>query len=82
MSRRRRKAAKSKRWLWIVGALVGATAAYFVVLRWRADSALPIPGESAEQRAPSQQQPPREEIHDSERDALGRVLRERTTHGH
>jgi hypothetical protein len=76
MSPRRRKAAKPRRWLWLLGALVGATAAYFVVLRWRADSMLPIPGQPAERGV--QHQIPQEEIHDSERDALGRVLRERT----
>ena len=84
MSRRRRKASQAKRWLWIVGALVGATAAYFVALRWRADSALPIPGESMEHHVQPQSPPqrPHEEIRESERDALGRVLRERTARGH
>jgi len=80
MRARRRKASRAKRWLWIVGALVGVTAAYFVVLRWRADSALPIPGESAEHQV-QPKPPPHEEIRDSERDALGKVLRERSAHG-
>jgi len=78
MSRRRRKKATPKRWLWLLGAVFGATAAYFVVLRLRADSALPIPGHASE-RAPASA--PNEEIRDSERDALGRVVRERS-HAH
>ena len=76
MSRRTRKSARPKRWLWVLGAVVGATAAYFVVLRMRADSALPIPGRGSERATPSPA--PKEEIRNSERDALDRVLRERS----
>jgi hypothetical protein len=75
MKRRKRKSTTPKRWLWLLGAALGATAAYFVVLRMRADSRLPIPGEGAQRaQAPA----PQEVIRDSERDALGRVLRERS----
>ena len=75
MSRRRRKSKTPKRWLWLLGAAIGATAAYFVVLRMRADSRLPIPGQGSNRaQAPA----PNEVIRDSERDALGRVLRERS----
>jgi hypothetical protein len=60
----------------VLGAVVGVTAAYFVALRMRADSALPIPGQASERAAPSPA--PKEEIRNSERDALDRVLRERS----
>jgi surfactin synthase thioesterase subunit len=76
MSRRKRKSATRRRWLWVLGTVVGATAAYLVALRLRADSALPIPGQVSERAAPSPA--PKEEIRNSERDALDRVLRERS----
>jgi hypothetical protein len=76
MSRRKRKSATRRRWVWVLGAVVGVTAAYFVALRMRADSALPIPGRGPERAAPSPA--PKEEIRNSERDALDRVLRERS----
>ena len=79
MSRRRRKSKKGKPWLWVLGAMVGAIAAYFVVLRVRADSSLPIPGQVPDRSA--QAVAPREEIHKAERETLDRVLRERA-HGH
>jgi hypothetical protein len=76
MSRRKRKSATRRRWVWVLGAVVGVTAAYFVALRMRADSALPIPGRGPERAALSPA--PKEEIRNSERDALDRVLRERS----
>jgi len=82
--KRRRKSARSRGWLWALGAAVGALVAYFFVAhRGSGSKSIPLPGESMEPAAsepaaapapPSER--PREEIHDSERKALDKVLRE------
>ena len=88
MSRgRRRKKSARGRWLWVVGAAVGALVAYFFVAhRHRGSSVIPLPGEATLQPAPpaaaqgpekGTAQGPAEVIHDSERQKLDRVLRER-----
>lgn len=74
MSRRKRGRPKPGRWLWLLGALVGATGVYFAY-RPRASGDIPRPGEdrrSLDKSAPSEQ------IGNHEREALDRVLRERT----
>ena len=76
MSRRRRKGTKRGWWLWIAGAAAGAIAAYFfVAYRGTGSGTIPLPGESITREAGN---PPREEIRESERQALDRVLRDKS----
>ena len=78
MSRRKRRPTSNsmfKRWLWLLGTLAGALLAY-LFFRHPRESAIPIPEEAASgvETPPA----PREEIRDSDREALDRVLRERS----
>jgi anti-sigma factor RsiW len=73
---RTKRSRRPRWWLWILGAAVGAVAAYFLVPhRGSGSAAIPLPGEAAERQGV---EPPHEEIHDVEREALDRVLRERS----
>jgi hypothetical protein len=74
MSRRRRRS-PSGPWLWLLGTLAGALAAY-LFFRHPGGPAIPVPGEAA--RRVETSPAPREEIRDSDREALDRLLRERS----
>jgi hypothetical protein len=74
MTRRRRKSSRSRPWLWIVGAVVGAAAAYLAYRR-QGSGLIPIPGQGLQPLAKSTA--PSEQIDDAERENLDRVLRER-----
>ena len=80
MSRKRKKKSARGRWLWVLGAAVGALLVYFFfVHRAPGSRSIPLPGEAAAQPtapAPPAAPAPREMIHDSERQALDKVLRE------
>jgi hypothetical protein len=72
---KRRGGSRPRWWLWILGAAVGAVAAYFFVPhRGSGAAAIPTPGETGDREDAA---PPHEEIHDGERETLDRVLRER-----
>jgi uncharacterized membrane protein len=60
-------------WLWLLGAVVGAAAVYF--FSHRPAGSIPVPGEPAESAAKARA--PQEQITNSDREALDRVLRER-----
>ncbi len=70
--RRRRTRARKGRWLWLLGAVAGATIVYLLFARSLGSGKIPVPGEAV--------QPPtaatKEEIHPAEREELERVLRE------
>jgi hypothetical protein len=74
MTRRRRKASRSRPWLWILGFAVGAAAAYLAYHR-QAPRLIPIPGEGLQ--PPAKSPTPTEQIDDADRESLERVLRER-----
>jgi hypothetical protein len=74
MSRRRRKSAGARPWLWILGAIAGAAAVYLAYRR-HASGLIPIPGESVQPLVKSPT--PSERIDDADRQDLERVLRER-----
>lgn len=74
MTRRRRKSSRSRPWLWILGAAVGAAAAYLAYHR-QASGLIPIPGQGLQPLVKSPT--PSEQIDDAERENLDRVLRER-----
>jgi hypothetical protein len=75
MSRRKRKSGARGRWLWLLGAALGAVIAYFFVAHHTAGSeSIPSPGESLSPRSTA----PHEDIREDERRALDRVLHERT----
>lgn len=75
MSRRKRKSAGRGRWLWALGAIAGALLAYLFVRHHAPGSeSIPSPGEAIET---STANAPHEDIRDSERKALDRVLHER-----
>jgi hypothetical protein len=76
MSRRRKRRSTSKPWLWVLGALAVAVVAYLFFRHPRGSAAIPVPGEAA--RWVETPLSPREEIRDSDREALDRVLRERS----
>jgi hypothetical protein len=76
MSGRKRKTGARGRWLWLLGAVLGAVIAYFFVAHHSPGSeSIPSPGESL---SPRGAEAPREDIRDDERKALDRVLHERT----
>jgi hypothetical protein len=76
MSRRKRKSGARGRWLWLLGAALGAMIAYFFVAHHAPGSeSIPSPGESL---SPGGTAAPREDIREDERKALDRVLHERT----
>ena len=72
MSRRKRKS--DSRWLWALGAVFGAALAYVVIHGMRRPAAIPVPGEGPQA---DRRSAPHEEIHDSERQALEKLLDER-----
>jgi hypothetical protein len=72
VSRRKRKT--KPRWLWAAGALFGAVITYVIMHGMRRPAAIPVPGEAA--RADRASPAPREEIHDSERRSLDKLLDE------
>jgi hypothetical protein len=75
MSRRKRKSGTRARWLWLLGAAVGAVLAYFFVAHHAPGSeSIPSPGETL---SPRGAEAPREDIREDERKALDRVLHER-----
>jgi hypothetical protein len=76
VSSRRKRSSRARRvGLWIAGAAVGAGAAYlFFGHRPPSSGAIPVSGRGA---PPEDRGAPAEEIHDSERQTLERVLRER-----
>jgi hypothetical protein len=74
MSRRRRKSSRSRLWLWILGAAVGAAAVYLAYRR-QASTLIPIPGQSLQPLVKSPT--PSEQIDAADRENLERVLRER-----
>lgn len=74
MSRRRRKSSRSRPWLWILGAAVGAAAVYLAYRR-SASTLIPIPGQSLQPLVKSPT--PSEQIDTADRENLERVLRER-----
>jgi hypothetical protein len=76
MSRRKRKNASRGRWLWLLGAAVGAVIAYFFVAHHAPGAeSIPSPGEAL---SPASAEGPREDIREDERKALERVLHERS----
>jgi len=72
VSRRKRKS--SARWLWALGALCGVVIAYVLIYGIRRSGSIPVPGEMPRAVGPSVG--PREDIHDSERQRLERLLHE------
>jgi hypothetical protein len=70
--RRRRSGAGQGRWLWLLGAVTGATIVYLFFARSFRSGKIPVPGEAVQQPEAA----PKEEIHPVERDNLERVLRE------
>ena len=60
----------------MLGALAVAAVAYLFLRQPRGSTAIPVPGEAA--RWVETPLSPREEIRDSDREALDRVLRERS----
>ena len=69
----RKRKSRPSRWLWLLGAAVGAAAVYFLWHPGRRSGAIPVSGQAPEPAASA----PRESITNSDRDALDRVLRER-----
>ncbi len=72
MSRRRRKGWRRSRWLWFLGALVGAGIAYVFFARSFRSGVIPVPGQAVREETTA----PAEEIHPGEREQLEKVLRE------
>jgi len=74
MRRSRRRPAYGA-WLWLLGALAGAAVVY-LFFRRPGGPAIPVPGEAAPHTATAPS--PHEDIRDSDREALERLLRERS----
>lgn len=75
MSWRRGKSRRRRWWPWLLGALAGAAAAYFLLFRPPGGGTIPVPGEPARSVGDPAL---REEIRKVDREALERVLRERS----
>jgi hypothetical protein len=73
MKRRRRRSTTSA-WLWLIGLVAGAAVAYLFLRPTRNSGTIPVPGQAMRRTVT----PPQEEIRDSDRQALDRVLRERS----
>ena len=72
MRRGRRTRTRKGRWLWLLGAVAGATIVYLLFARSVGSGKIPVPGEAVQPPAAA----PKEEIHPAEREELERVLRE------
>jgi hypothetical protein len=73
MKRGRRRSTASP-WLWLIGLLVGAAAVYFFFRPPPDSGTIPVPGQAMRRTVTR----PQEDIRDSDRQALDRVLRERS----
>lgn len=71
--KRRRRRPTSSAWLWLLGILAGAAVVYFFFRPPQGSGVIPVPGQAARDPGVS----PHEDIRDSDRQALDRVLRER-----
>ena len=60
--------------MWIVGAVFAVVTAYVLIYGIRRSGSIPVPGEAPRAVGPSVA--PREDIHDSERQRLDRLLHE------